>query len=157
MIRNAIQHLMYGRYGHDQLNLFLMVLYLLLYLVYMLTGWELFSLCSLLLLAYTLFRLLSRDHAKRRRENARFMRMAGPVLQWLRLRRTIRKDKEHMYFKCPNCGQQLRVPRGKGNITVRQLPQLRGPVRGQKLNIPSGFGPPLRRAAVFSLLQPVVA
>ena len=68
MIRNAIQHLMYGRYGHDQLNLFLMVLYLLLYLVYMLTGWELFSLCSLLLLAYTLFRLLSRDHAKRRRE-----------------------------------------------------------------------------------------
>ena len=118
MIRNAIQHLIYGRYGHDQLNLFLMVLYLLLYLVYMLTGWELFSLCSLLLLAYTLFRLLSRDHAKRRRENARFMRMAGPVLQWLRLRRTIRKDKEHMYFKCPNCGQQLRVPRGKGNITV---------------------------------------
>jgi len=35
-----------------------------------------------------------------------------------RLRRTIHRDKEHCYFKCPNCGQQLRVPRGKGKITV---------------------------------------
>ena len=51
-------------------------------------------------------------------ENARFMRLAGPVLSWLRLRRTIRRDKEHVYFKCPSCGQQLRVPRGKGKITV---------------------------------------
>ena len=27
-------------------------------------------------------------------------------------------DREHRYFKCPNCGQQMRVPRGKGRITV---------------------------------------
>lgn len=118
MIRNAIQRFMYGRYGNDQLNLFLMVLYLLLYLVYMLTRLELFFLFSWVLLVCALFRLLSRDHARRRSENARFMRMAGPVLRWLRMRRTIRRDKEHVYFKCPNCGQQLRVPRGKGNITV---------------------------------------
>lgn len=118
MIRNAIQRFMYGRYGNDQLNLFLMVLYLLLYLVYMLTRLELFFLFSWVLLVCALFRLLSRDHARRRSENARFMRLAGPVFRWLRMRRTIRRDKEHMYFKCPNCGQQLRVPRGKGNITV---------------------------------------
>ena len=118
MIRNAIQRFMYGRYGNDQLNLFLMVLYLLLYLAYMLTRLELFFLFSWVLLVCALFRLLSRDHARRRSENARFMRMAGPVLRWLRMRRTIRRDKEHVYFKCPNCGQQLRVPRGKGNITV---------------------------------------
>ena len=51
-------------------------------------------------------------------ENARFMRAAGPLLSWIHLRRTIRRDKEHVYFKCPGCGQQLRVPRGKGKITV---------------------------------------
>ena len=28
------------------------------------------------------------------------------------------KDREHRYFKCPSCGQQMRVPRGKGRITV---------------------------------------
>ena len=31
MIRNALQRFMYGRYGNDQLNVFLIVLYLLLY------------------------------------------------------------------------------------------------------------------------------
>ena len=50
--------------------------------------------------------------------DARFLALAGPAIRWLRMRRTIRRDKEHRYFKCPNCGQQLRVPRGKGKITV---------------------------------------
>lgn len=53
-----------------------------------------------------------------RAENARFLALAGPAIRWLRMRRTIRRDKEHRYFKCPNCGQYLRVPRGKGKITV---------------------------------------
>ena len=118
MIRNAIQRLMYGRYGTDQLNLFLMGLYLLLYLVFALTRVTLLYWVSFVLLIWSLFRTLSRNMERRRMENARFMRLAGPVLSWLRLRRTIRRDKEHVYFKCPSCGQQLRVPRGKGKITV---------------------------------------
>ena len=118
MIRNAIQRFMYGRYGNDQLNLFLMGLYLLLYLVFMFTRWDMLYFVSFVLLALTLFRLLSRNMERRRMENARFMRAAGPVLSWLRLRRTIHRDKEHVYFKCPSCGQQLRVPRGRGKITV---------------------------------------
>ena len=118
MIRNAIQRLMYGRYGSDPLNLFLIGLYLLLYLVYMFTRLEAIYIVSFILLFFTLFRLLSRNVERRRAENAKFMRAAGPVLNWLRFRRTIRRDKEHVYFKCPNCGQRLRVPRGRGRITV---------------------------------------
>ncbi len=118
MIRSALQRLMYGRYGNDQLNMALLVLYLALFLVYVLTDFELLYWLSFALLAVSLFRLLSRNHARRRAENAKFLRAAGPALQWLRLQRTIRRDKEHRYFRCPNCGQQLRVPRGKGKITV---------------------------------------
>ena len=118
MIRNAIQRLMYGRYGNDPLNLFLMGLYLLLYLVFLFTRLELLYMVSFVLLAVTLFRLLSRNIERRRMENARFMRAAGPLLSWLRTRRTMRRDKEHVYFKCPSCGQRLRVPRGRGKITV---------------------------------------
>ena len=118
MIRNAIQRFMYGRYGNDQLNLFLMGLYLLLYLVYLFTRFDLFYVAGFALLAWSLFRMLSHNTERRRSENARFLRSAGPFLNWLRLRRTIRRDKEHIYFKCPNCGQHLRVPRGRGNITV---------------------------------------
>lgn len=118
MIRNAIQRFMYGRYGNDQLNLFLMGLYLLLYLIFLFVRLEPLYWVVFLLLAVTLFRMLSRNIQRRRMENARFMRAAGPVIRWFRLRRTIHRDKEHVYFKCPNCGQQLRVPRGKGKITV---------------------------------------
>ncbi|NBI67738.1 hypothetical protein D1646_13185 [Pseudoflavonifractor sp. 60] len=118
MIRNAIQRFMYGRYGNDQLNLFLMSVYLLLYLVFLLTRWELLYWASFLLLLVTLVRLLSRNLERRRMENTRFLRSVNPFMSWLRLRRTIHRDKEHIYFKCPNCGQRLRVPRGRGKITV---------------------------------------
>lgn len=118
MIRNAIQRFMYGRYGNDQLNLFLMGLYLLLYLVFVFTGLDILYFISFALLAVTLFRLLSRNMERRRMENARFLRAAGPVISWFRMRRNIHRDKEHVYFKCPSCGQRLRVPRGRGKITV---------------------------------------
>ena len=118
MIRNAIQRFMYGRYGNDQLNIFLVVLYLIFYLLFTFTHFAILYYITLVLICVTLFRLLSRNLDRRRAENAKFMQAAGPILQWLRFRRTIHRDKEHRYFKCPNCGQQLRVPRGKGKITV---------------------------------------
>lgn len=118
MIRNALQRFMYGRYGSDQLNIFLLVTYLALLLLSALPGLAVLEIVSFVLMAWTLFRLLSRNYAARRAENAKFLKLAGPVIRWYRLRRTILRDKEHRYFKCPNCGQQLRVPKGKGKINV---------------------------------------
>lgn len=118
MIRNAIQRLMYGRYGNDQLNTCLVAAYLILYLLHMVTGLDLLYWVSLVVIVVAIFRLLSRNHAKRRAENSKFLQAAEPVVKWYRLRKTIWKDKEHCYFKCPSCGQQLRVPKGKGRITV---------------------------------------
>ena len=118
MIRNAIQRFMYGRYGTDQLNLALLVLYLVLYLISALRRLEILYWLSLAVLFLLLFRTLSRNAARRRAENAKFLQVSGPVMRWWRFQRTVHRDKEHRYFKCPNCGQQLRVPRGKGKITV---------------------------------------
>lgn len=118
MIRNAIQRFMYGRYGNDPLNMFLMGLYLLVYLVFIFVRVEPLYWISFALLLITLFRLLSRNIERRRMENAKFMKAAGPAISWFHMRRNIHRDKEHVYFKCPSCGQRLRVPRGKGQITV---------------------------------------
>ena len=117
-MRNAIARFMYGRYGNDQFNVFLIGTYLVTYLLYALTRFApLYWVCTVLIF-YTLFRTLSRNLSKRRQENARFMKKAGPFLQWVRIQRSMRRDKEHRYFKCPSCGQYLRVPRGKGKITI---------------------------------------
>ena len=118
MIRNALQRLMYGRYGNDQLNMFLVILSLFLYVVFLIARWPALYWVSWVLMLGALLRCLSRNYDRRRAENSRFQALVRPVVSWYRLRRTIRRDKEHCYFKCPNCGQQLRVPRGKGRITV---------------------------------------
>lgn len=118
MLRNKIQQFMYGRYGHDQLNLCLCGLYFVLYFLSILTRTRLFSSLGTLVLVLVLYRMLSRNLTRRREENEKFLRKAGPVLDWFRFRRMVRQDKQHRYFTCPSCGQHLRVPRGKGRITV---------------------------------------
>ena len=118
MIRNALRRFMYGRYGTDTLNNFLLAAYVVLYLLSLITRVRLFQTLGTVTLFLCLFRMLSHNHTKRRSENVWFMKKADPVLRWLRLRRTIYRDKDHVYFKCPNCAQQLRVPKGKGKITV---------------------------------------
>jgi len=117
-MRNAIQRFMYGRYGSDQLNLFLIAVYFVLSLLAALTDTPALSLVGDVAAVLALFRVFSKNISKRRDENARFLRKINPLLRWLRLQQTIRKDRDHRYFKCPNCSQYLRVPRGKGKITV---------------------------------------
>ena len=115
---NFLQRLMYGRYGSDQLNLFLLGVYVVLSLISSFLhlpplGWG-----STILIILACYRLMSRNIGRRQAENAKFLSLAQPVIQWAKLRRTIRRDQEHRYLKCPHCGQHLRVPRGKGHIHV---------------------------------------
>lgn len=115
---NFLQRFMYGRYGGDPLGFFLLAVYVVFYLLSSVLHNTLLYALSIAVGAWAIFRMLSRHIDRRRAENAKFMALAGPSIRWLKLRRTIRRDKEHRYFKCPNCGQQLRVPRGKGKISV---------------------------------------
>ena len=70
-------------------------------------------------LVYLLFRLLSKNAEKRQMENARFLALVRAVVRWFRKKRkTLQPDKEHYYFKCPNCGQPMRVPKGLGKIQI---------------------------------------
>ncbi len=115
---NMLRRLMYGRYGSDQLSFFLLVVYLLLSLLSSLPHLALLSWAALGVLLWDVYRMFSRRIDRRRTENAKFLALAGPVIRQFKMLRTIRRDKEHRYFKCPNCGQYLRVPRGKGKITV---------------------------------------
>ena len=109
-LRIAINRFMQGRYGQDRLNsTMLWVSVVLAILSIILPG---ILRLVLTLLAYTLmgiaiFRALSHNTYKRYRENRWFL------LQLDRL-----KDREHRYFDCPKCRQMVRVPRGKGKISI---------------------------------------
>lgn len=118
MIRRALTRFMAGRYGGDQLNLFLIVAYVILWFVGMFTHWAILEFIALALVFVCLFRSLSRKVDKRRAENAKFLQLTRPIVRNFNSLRARMADRDHRYFKCPNCGQQMRVPKGKGRITV---------------------------------------
>ena len=115
---NWLQRFMYGRYGNDQLNLVLMGLYLVLYLISSLFRVDSLALLATVLPAIMLLRMLSRHPEKRRAENAKFLELVRPIVRWYNVKKCRRQDREHCYFRCPSCGQQLRVPKGKGKLSI---------------------------------------
>ena len=114
MVMNFIRKLMYGRYGSDQLSFFLLVVYIVLILLSGLPHLEVLSWLALAVLLWDLFRMFSRRIHRRRAEKSRFLALAGPAITLAADAPYHPPGKEHRYFKCPNCGQYLRVPRGRG-------------------------------------------
>lgn len=118
MVRSFLTRIMTGRYGTDQLNLFLLIIYLALIIVEWITRLALFYWIALVFLIISFLRCFSRQLDRRRAENQKFLQIVQPVRRFFRDTRTRMKDRNHRYFRCPCCGQQMRVPRGKGRITV---------------------------------------
>ena len=115
---------MQGRYGYDGLNRFLYVVTLVLLIVSANTRRPVLAFIAIALIVYTYFRMFSRDFSAREREEEAFQRLKNKVFSFFRNLKRRLTDREHRYFKCPNCGKQLRVPKGKGTISIR-CPQCR--------------------------------
>ena len=115
---NWLQRMMYGRYGADQLSFFLLFVGVVFSLLAMVTNLFLLTMVADVLWLLSLLRMFSRNLNQRREENRKFMKFAGPWISWFHQKRNMARDREHRYFKCPNCGAQLRVPRGKGKISI---------------------------------------
>ncbi len=123
---NWLRNFMMGRYGVDQMNIGVLILSMVCTLIASFTGWLPVSLLGLLLLAYGIFRMFSRNAAARARENQGFLKVWNQVKGvWYRIKRwfagkqrQFRDRKTHCYFSCPKCRKKLRVPRGKGKIEI---------------------------------------
>lgn len=117
---------MYGRYGIDQLTVALFVLSMAVNLIGRLFGVHLLFLLSFPLVGICLWRTLSKNTERRYRENDWFLTLWSKLKGWradIRTRSARHKAKAaerkaYKQFACPNCGQKLRVPRGKGKIRV---------------------------------------
>ncbi len=110
-ISSGFRRFMMGRYGTDKLNIALLTVGLVVSLVCMFIKAPLVNLIltviSYAFLFTVIFRSLSRNTYKRYQENRKYLMLLERF-----------KDKEHRYFDCPKCRQQVRVPRGKGKIAI---------------------------------------
>lgn len=70
-------------------------------------------------MVWWIFRVFSRNVAKRQKENTRFLYREQRVRRFFADRKQQWKDrKTFKYFKCPKCRQRMRAPRHKGKIRV---------------------------------------
>ena len=110
-ILSGLRHFMLGRYGGDKLNMAILMAAALCGVLAAFLGhsaWKvLLLLASYGLLGWSFFRSLSRNTYKRYQENRKYLQFLQKV-----------KDKDHRYFTCPRCKQSVRVPRGKGKISI---------------------------------------
>lgn len=113
---------MSGRYGGDAFSNFLSLAALVVVvlglfvpgLFGMLLGW-----LGWAALIYSYYRIFSRNIPRRAAENRWFLAQRYAVQQRFAGARTrFAQRKVYRYFRCPRCRQQLRVPRGRGRISI---------------------------------------
>lgn len=110
---------MSGRYGTDNLSTFLLLFSLFLLVINMFVIQNMiFSTLIWVLLIFNVFRTYSKNIYKRRKENDAFLQITSPIRKRISVIKKQSKDKQYKYFICPSCKQLVRVPRGKGKISI---------------------------------------
>lgn len=110
-MQQRTQQFMMGRYGVDRLNIVILAFGL---AASVLSGFCRGSRIGIALWAlsyglmfWAIFRLLSRNTYKRYQENRKFLTLCDRF-----------KDRQNRYFNCPKCRQTVRIPRGKGKVSI---------------------------------------
>lgn len=124
-LSSAMARFMYGRNGTDQLNWAILVMYLVLWVIRILVSAldvtvaaMIIDVIMFLLAVVLLWRTFSKNLAKRRAENQRFINWWWPIKNRFAAAKARKADKAHKYFTCKNCKTICRVPAGKGKIVI---------------------------------------
>ena len=123
-MRERLMRFMQGRYGVDTLGKFLtgaIFALLILSMFIRKSGIHAFlNILTLVLLVVLYARTFSRNYSKRYAENQKFLEVTAPVRNYMAKQKNRAKlRKNYRLFKCPGCKQVVKVPKGKGKISIR--------------------------------------
>lgn len=119
-MREKFMRFMQGRYGVDELSRFLMIVALVLAVVQLFTRWTILSIFVWGIFIYLYVRMFSRDYGKRQQENQKYLTARYKLkAKWYNLKKDMLQRKDYHIYKCPQCSQKIRIPRGKGKIAIR--------------------------------------
>ena len=108
-----------GRLAIDELSLFLILISFVAAIFLIFLSFNQFILFTWIPILIAYWRSFSKNKARRSRENQIFTKRYYPIASFFKntLRRiTFKKD--HVYFSCKKCKQQLRIPKKTGHIKV---------------------------------------
>ncbi len=110
---------MRGRYGIDALYKGLINIYFVLLIINMFVRSSVLFYLSLTILVVAMYRVFSRQLAKRRQENTKYLALRDPIKKKVLLAfNRIRFFRTHRYRTCPNCKTTLRLRKQAGTMTV---------------------------------------
>lgn len=107
---NKIQKFMYGRYGVDELNKFLLWLYIFLLIFDLFLNNIVLTILELLTILIIVYRSFSRKIYKRSSENKVYLRLRRNLKKPFEVIEKNIKDKNHVYKKCLKCKTILKLP-----------------------------------------------
>ena len=118
--RERVARFMMGRYGVDALYHFTFWVCLALIVVNLFVNSLIISLIETLLIFWSIFRVMSRNIYKRQRENQIFLNIWGKIKSPFKMMGNKWRDrKTHVYKRCPSCKSTLRLPKERGEHSVR--------------------------------------
>lgn len=118
-MRGRIQQFMRGRYGFDELSRMYLVMTIVLMILSMFVKNRWIYLLGLVLLVYCYYRAFSKNLEKRRQENQKFCNIRyQSAVKWNTWKQHQEQKKIYRFYKCPQCKQKVRVPKGKGKICI---------------------------------------
>lgn len=118
--RKKLERLMIGRYGVDSFSRFLMISVLVLLVLQLFLPQRGLYFLALLLFAYNYFRIFSKNASARFRENECYRKYQFCFTEKMKVwTQKAKEARKYHIYRCPGCGQKLRIPRGKGKIQIR--------------------------------------
>ncbi len=134
-LRYRFANFMVGRYGSDSLSRFMSGSVIVLLILSLFTRLRLFNTLALVLLVLIYLRMFSKNTGARAKENAKYLAIRNGISRSFRdpknifskssfdrikekWSRSIAERRAYHIYRCPACGQKIRIPRGKGHIMV---------------------------------------
>lgn len=117
-MREKLQRFMWGRYGNDNLNQFLLAVAFACLIISFLGG-GIFYILATVIMVFAYYRMFSRNISKRSAENQQFLKQKMKVRSFfIKKKRELGQRKNYHIYRCPNCKQKIRVPKGRGRIAI---------------------------------------
>lgn len=118
-LREKLQKFMIGRYGVDPLNRFIMWAVIVLIFLNLFLRWDVLFFLEIIGLVWCYFRMFSKNYPAREKENRVYMRVRLKVTDFLnKWKFRFQQERQYHIYKCPGCGQKIRIPRGKGRVSI---------------------------------------
>mgnify|MGYP000349810700 CR=1 FL=1 len=129
---------MIGRYGADELAKHRALLHWYCFFVDV-SRLGIFIWLAIALMIYSTWRMFSKNISARYAENQKYLNYRYQMaVKWNRFKKHLAQRKNYRFYKCPQCKQKVRVPKGRGKICIT-CPKCRTEFVKKRLKIKGDF------------------